>query len=110
MADLVGTIDESGKATSREWLGLAVIALPCMLYSMDLTVLNIAVRRWARRLVRRGTSRPSVHGCELQVPATYRRSPACNCLRSACGDCTLLQRRFVELREERALGSREPAL
>lgn len=31
------------KATSREWIGLGVIALPCMLYSMDLTVLNLAV-------------------------------------------------------------------
>jgi MFS transporter, DHA2 family, multidrug resistance protein len=31
------------KATRREWIGLAVIALPCMLYSMDLTVLNLAV-------------------------------------------------------------------
>ncbi|MGQ0698322.1 MAG: MFS transporter [Panacagrimonas sp.] len=31
------------KATPREWIGLAVIALPCMLYSMDLTVLNLAV-------------------------------------------------------------------
>ncbi len=31
------------KATRKEWLGLAVIALPCMLYSMDLTVLNLAV-------------------------------------------------------------------
>lgn len=30
-------------ATRREWLGLGVIALPCMLYSMDLTVLNLAV-------------------------------------------------------------------
>jgi MFS transporter, DHA2 family, multidrug resistance protein len=30
-------------ATRREWLGLCVIALPCMLYSMDLTVLNLAV-------------------------------------------------------------------
>ena len=33
------------KATRREWIGLAVIALPCMLYSMDLTVLNLAVPR-----------------------------------------------------------------
>lgn len=32
-----------GKAGRREWLGLAVIALPCLLYSMDLTVLNLAV-------------------------------------------------------------------
>ena len=31
------------RATMREWTGLAVIALPCMLYSMDLTVLNLAV-------------------------------------------------------------------
>jgi len=33
----------SPKAGSREWLGLAVIALPCLLYSMDLTVLHLAV-------------------------------------------------------------------
>jgi MFS transporter, DHA2 family, multidrug resistance protein len=31
------------KARPRDWLGLAVIALPCLLYSMDLTVLNLAV-------------------------------------------------------------------
>jgi DHA2 family multidrug resistance protein-like MFS transporter len=31
------------KATRRTWIGLAVIALPCLLYSMDLTVLNLAV-------------------------------------------------------------------
>ncbi|HEV8263543.1 MAG TPA: MFS transporter [Gemmatimonadales bacterium] len=31
------------RAGGREWLGLAVIALPCLLYSMDLTVLNLAV-------------------------------------------------------------------
>ena len=37
-----GTIDEP-KALSREWIGLAVLALPCLLYSMDLTVLNLAV-------------------------------------------------------------------
>jgi DHA2 family multidrug resistance protein-like MFS transporter len=30
-------------ATRREWIELAVIALPCLLYSMDLTVLNLAV-------------------------------------------------------------------
>jgi DHA2 family multidrug resistance protein-like MFS transporter len=33
------------RAGRREWIGLAVIALPCMLYSMDLTVLNLAVPR-----------------------------------------------------------------
>lgn len=31
------------RATRREWTGLAVIALPCLLYSMDLTVLNLAL-------------------------------------------------------------------
>ena len=31
------------KATPREWIGLSVLALPCLLYSMDLTVLNLAV-------------------------------------------------------------------
>ena len=31
------------RATTREWMGLAVLALPCLLYSMDLTVLNLAV-------------------------------------------------------------------
>src|SRR5438093_1015662 len=33
----------ASRATRREWMGLAVIALPCLLYSMDLTVLNLAV-------------------------------------------------------------------
>ncbi len=31
------------RATRKEWLGLLVIALPCLLYSMDLTVLHVAV-------------------------------------------------------------------
>src|SRR3984893_7445606 len=31
------------RAGRREWIGLAVIALPCILYSMDLTVLNLAL-------------------------------------------------------------------
>ena len=30
-------------AGRREWIGLAVIALPCVLYAMDLTVLDLAV-------------------------------------------------------------------
>ena len=34
---------ESRKATRREWIGLAVIALPCLVYAMDLTVLNLAL-------------------------------------------------------------------
>src|SRR5688500_10787224 len=31
------------RAGRREWIGLGVIALPCLLHSMDLTVLNLAV-------------------------------------------------------------------
>ncbi|MFT3697811.1 MAG: MFS transporter [Kofleriaceae bacterium] len=34
----------------RNWLGLAVLALPCALYSMDLTVLNLAVPQIAADL------------------------------------------------------------
>lgn len=31
------------KATRRDWIGLAVIALPCLVYAMDMTVLNLAL-------------------------------------------------------------------
>ncbi len=37
------TDDDMPRAGRREWIGLAVIALPCLLYSMDLTVLYLAV-------------------------------------------------------------------
>jgi MFS transporter, DHA2 family, multidrug resistance protein len=37
------TTAEPFRAGRREWVGLAVIALPCLLYSMDLTVLYLAV-------------------------------------------------------------------
>ncbi|MDQ3675167.1 MAG: MFS transporter [Gemmatimonadota bacterium] len=33
----------NARATSREWIGLAVLTLPCLLLSMDLTVLYLAV-------------------------------------------------------------------
>jgi MFS transporter, DHA2 family, multidrug resistance protein len=32
-------------AGRKEWIGLSVIALPCLLYAMDLTVLNLALPR-----------------------------------------------------------------
>jgi DHA2 family multidrug resistance protein-like MFS transporter len=35
--------ENATRAGRREWIGLAVIALPCLLYSMDLTVLYLAV-------------------------------------------------------------------
>ena len=31
------------RAGRREWIGLGVLALPCLLYAMDLTVLNLAI-------------------------------------------------------------------
>ena len=37
-------------AGRREWLGLAVLALPCLLYSMDLTVLLLALPSLTREL------------------------------------------------------------
>jgi len=37
------TITPLLRAGKKEWIGLAVIALPCLLYSMDLTVLYLAV-------------------------------------------------------------------
>ncbi|MEX0733865.1 MAG: MFS transporter [Steroidobacteraceae bacterium] len=40
MNEIPQAINRAGR---REWIGLAVIALPCALYSMDLTVLNLAV-------------------------------------------------------------------
>jgi MFS transporter, DHA2 family, multidrug resistance protein len=51
MIEVVPTRDERALSSSsdpprarrRDWLGLAVLALPCLLYAMDLTVLNLAV-------------------------------------------------------------------
>ena len=39
------SIAPAPRAGRREWIGLGIIALPCLLYSMDLTVLNLAVPR-----------------------------------------------------------------
>ena len=39
----MSTTPVPAKATRREWIGLATIALPCMVYAMDLTVLNLAL-------------------------------------------------------------------
>jgi MFS transporter, DHA2 family, multidrug resistance protein len=42
--------DAAPRAGRREWIGLAVIALPCLLYAMDLTVLFLAVPALTRDL------------------------------------------------------------
>jgi hypothetical protein len=39
----MSNVTAAAKAGRCEWIGLAVIALPCILYSMDLTVLNLTV-------------------------------------------------------------------
>jgi len=44
-ADPKNAGDAPALATRRDWLGLAVIALPCLLYAMDLTVLELALPR-----------------------------------------------------------------
>ena len=46
----MNAVAESPHATRRTWLGLAVIALPCVLYAMDLTVLELALPRIAQDL------------------------------------------------------------
>jgi DHA2 family multidrug resistance protein-like MFS transporter len=43
------------KAGRREWIGLGVLALPCLLYSMDLTVLYMAVPKLSADLHPSGT-------------------------------------------------------
>src|SRR5919198_729922 len=42
--------DSPQRAGRREWLGLAVLALACLLYVMDLTVLHLAVPAISRDL------------------------------------------------------------
>jgi MFS transporter, DHA2 family, multidrug resistance protein len=46
----MSALAEPQRATRRDWLGLAIIALPCLLYSMDLTVLNLALPSLSRTL------------------------------------------------------------
>ncbi|MEP6995099.1 MAG: hypothetical protein ABI968_11300 [Acidobacteriota bacterium] len=63
------------RATRREWIGLAVLALPCLLYSMNLTVLNLALPRLSEDLTRApdGTS-PAAGAREPEL----RKRPACS--------------------------------
>jgi DHA2 family multidrug resistance protein-like MFS transporter len=57
-ASAVAAASPSGagnRASRREWIGLAVIALPCLIYSMDLTVLNLALPSLSADLAPTGT-------------------------------------------------------
>ncbi len=52
----MSTVDTStGRAGRRKWLGLAVVTLACLLYVMDLTVLQVAVPQISRDLHPSGT-------------------------------------------------------
>jgi DHA2 family multidrug resistance protein-like MFS transporter len=46
----VETATPARRAGRREWIGLAVLALPCLLYAMDLTVLYLAMPSLTRDL------------------------------------------------------------
>jgi MFS transporter, DHA2 family, multidrug resistance protein len=39
----MAAVEEAPRAGRREWIGLAVLALACVVYAMDLTVLHLAV-------------------------------------------------------------------
>jgi DHA2 family multidrug resistance protein-like MFS transporter len=43
---------DAPRAGRREWIGLAVITLPCLVYAMDLTVLYLAVPALSANLQR----------------------------------------------------------
>ena len=49
-------IGATPRATRREWIGLIVLALPCLLLSMDLAVLDLALPALPRRSTRRAHS------------------------------------------------------
>jgi DHA2 family multidrug resistance protein-like MFS transporter len=46
----VTPVNEAPKAGRREWIGLAVLTLACLVYAMDLTVLNLAIPRISEAL------------------------------------------------------------
>lgn len=45
LADAQPIAVKGARAGRKDWIGLGVLALPCVLYSMDLTVLNLAIPR-----------------------------------------------------------------
>ena len=47
---MTSAVMPGSRATPREWIGLAVLALPCLVYSMDLTVLNLAIPQLSAEL------------------------------------------------------------
>ena len=47
---MLGESAVPARATSREWIGLAVLTLAALVYAMDLTVLNLAIPRISEEL------------------------------------------------------------
>ncbi len=50
MNEMTGDTAVPARATSREWIGLAVLTLAALVYAMDLTVLNLAIPRISAEL------------------------------------------------------------
>ena len=50
MNQMTGDSAVPERATSREWIGLAVLTLAALVYAMDLTVLNLAIPRISEEL------------------------------------------------------------
>jgi MFS transporter, DHA2 family, multidrug resistance protein len=50
MDQMTGENAVPSRATSREWIGLAVLTLAALVYAMDLTVLNLAIPRISEEL------------------------------------------------------------
>ena len=50
MNQVTGNSSIPQRATSREWIGLAVLTLAALVYAMDLTVLNLAIPRISAEL------------------------------------------------------------
>ena len=72
---------QAARAGRREWIGLAVIALPCLLYSMDLTVLHLAVPA-----AHRATSTPERRSCCGSSTSTASWSPGSLITMGTLGD------------------------
>ena len=66
---------DSRRAGRREWIGLAVIALPCVLYSMDLTVLNLAVPHLSADLLSPRSGGPKYGGHSILLSQLSQTGP-----------------------------------
>lgn len=56
-------------------MGLAIIALPCRVYSMDLTVPNLAVPHLTRNLARSSTSSVRTNTIAIPTILVLNRGP-----------------------------------